>query len=271
MRAAVILVASVFFLNAVGFAQTLHFGTNLVSAGRVVEYTAPPNGKARWEAAQAGWTIQSVKGAFVLPANCTNLARPCPILIFSVPSGGSATRGMPSMTKVALSEGWAVFAADGPKVDANVDSIEMGWAMLSSALEQFTRTWPQTKQWPVACAGFSGGAKRSVAVAAAMSRDGWRVIGVFMGGCNEDLSTYGQQLFQPGPQFKRVPMFLSNGDADPIANPQHGAAVRDSMAQAGFTTVRLETHSGRHELSQEHLLDALRWFRRSVAPGSIVR
>ena len=159
-----------------------------------------------------------------------------------------------------------IFAAEGPRLDPNDDTIQWGWGILSSALDQFYRTWPPTRQWPVACVGFSGGAKRSAAVAAAMSHDGWRVIGVFMGGCNEDRATLGQQLFQPGNSFKGVPMFLSNGESDPIANPEQGAAVRDSMIRSGFTAVRLETYAGQHQLSQEHLREALRWFMRPTAP-----
>ena len=244
--------------------QTLHFGTNLVSTGQVVEFSAPLNAKAAAEVLRAGRSAQFVKGAFFLPPGYTNLSRPCPLLVFSVPSGGAATKWMSSMTNVALSEGWALFAADGPKVEANDDTIQFGWAILSSALDQFNRTWPMTKQWPVACAGFSGGAKRSAAVAAAMMKENWRVIGVFMGGCNEDRATLGQQLFDPPAQFKRVPMFLSNGDRDPIANPHQGTIVQDSMTRSGFTTISLETYSGEHQLNQDQLREALQWFKQSA-------
>lgn len=222
----------VLFFAGLAAGQTLHFGTNRVQSGRVVEFIAPPNAGARLGANRTRRLLTSVKGAFILPPGCSNLARPCPLLIFSVPSGGSATKYMSSMTNVALAEGWAVLAADGPKLDPSEDSIQWGWAMLSSALDEFARTWPPTRNWPVACAGFSGGAKRSAAVAAAMAHENWRVIGVFMGGCNEDRATLGLQLFQPGSHFKSLRIFLSNGINDPIANPQHGTAVR------------LETHSG---------------------------
>jgi len=83
---------------------------------------------------------------------------------------------------------------------------------------------------------------------------------VFMGGCNEDRATLGMSLFQPGPAFKRVPMFLSNGDGDPIAGIEAGTRVRDSMMRSGFQNVRLESHPGEHRLNKEHLRDALVWF-----------
>ncbi len=187
------------------------------------------------------------------------------------PSGGSAIDWMRSVTNRAFKEGWAVLAADGPKVGVNDDTVQFGWAVLSSALDQFTRTWPQAKQWPVACAGFSGGAKRSAAVAAAMTRDGWRVVGVFLGGCNEDRATLGLQLFQPGPQFKQVPFFLSNGASDPIANPQHASTVAESMRANGFVNLRLESYPGGHRQHNDHLTEALQWFGRLANARSLPR
>ena len=247
-------------LAASAHGQTLHFGTNRVAPGQIVEFAAPPNEAARREASKIGRTAGSIRCAFILPPGCTNLVRPFPLLIFSVPSGAGAIRQMRSMTNAAALEGYIIFAADGPKVDLGLDTIQWGAAMVASGLDQLTRTWPPVRQWPIACAGFSGGAKRSAAEAAALTRDNWRVVGVFMGGCNEDMATLGARLFEPGSHFKSVPMFLSNGEADPIANPQQGAAVKESMTRAGFTNVRLQTHEGKHELRQEHLRQALQWF-----------
>ena len=244
----------------IGSAQGLHFGTNLVSPGSLITFNAPLNGRARMETGRLRLAVQSIQGAFVAPATLTNLVRPCPLLVVSVPSGGSAIRAIPGLTNLALPAGWTVLAADGPRVEVMQDTIEFGWGTLSSALEQFARTWPQARQWPVVCTGFSGGAKRSAAVAAAMTRDGWRVIGVFMGGCNEDRASLGLQMFQPGDRFKRVPFFLSNGAGDPIANPEQGAAVAASMRRSGFTTIRLESYEGGHRQHLEHLETALPWF-----------
>ncbi len=255
-------------------AQRLHFGTNVVQPGRVIEFTAPLNGNARMEASALRLTMPAARGAFVAPAGLTNLLKPCPLLIVSVPSGGSAIRSLPSITNTALNAGWAVLAADGPKVDQNDDTVQFGWAMLSSALEQFHRTWPPSKQWPVACAGFSGGAKRSATVAAAMVKEGYQVIGIFMGGCNEDRVTLGLQLYQPGDRFKLVPIFLSNGASDPIANPTHAETIAESMRRSGFQKLRLESYDGGHRQNTEHLAQALQWFRQSsttVQPGRVLR
>jgi hypothetical protein len=242
-------------------AQRLHFGTNLVEPGKVIEFAAPLNTQGRMEASALRLTMPSARGAFVPSPGLTNLLKPTPLLIVSVPSGGSAIGWLPSITNTALGEGWSVLAADGPKVNQNDDTVQFGWAMLSSVLDQFHRTWPQSRQWPVACAGFSGGAKRSATVAAAMTREGYQVVGVFMGGCNEDRATLGLQLYQPGERFKQVPMFLSNGTSDPIANPQHAATVAESMRRNGFQNIRLESYAGGHRQNLEHLTLALHWFK----------
>jgi predicted esterase len=134
---------------------------------------------------------------------------------------------------------------------------------LSSALDFVWRSWPQTKAWPVATAGFSGGAKRSATVAAAVLKEGRSVIGIFMDGCNEDRMTLGLQLYRPGDAFKQVPIFLSNGNSDSIAGPQQVAPVVESMRKSGFTNLRAENYDGGHQLNNEQLVSALRWFRPS--------
>lgn len=257
---AFVLMLAATFISFSAAGQRLHFGTNVVVPGGIIEFTAPLNGRALSEASRLRLGNATTHGAWFAPRALTNLLKPCPLLIVSVPSGGSAIRSLPAMTNCAFQEGWAVLAADGPKVGVNDDTLQYGWCILSSVLDQFTRTWPPAKQWPVACAGFSGGAKRSAAVGAAMTGDGWNVVGVFMGGCNEDYATLGMQLFHAGPRFQKVPFFLSNGASDSIANPQQATAVADSMRRSGFVNLKLATYSGGHRQHNEHLTEALRWF-----------
>src|SRR5262245_22013512 len=115
-------------------AFALYFGTNVVRPGQLVEFDAPPSARARFEVGQMGKMPPRARGAFILPAGVTNLLRPVPILVVSVPSGGGAIGAMRTMTNVAWTEGWIVFAAEGPKVVQDDDTIQWGWAMLSSAL-----------------------------------------------------------------------------------------------------------------------------------------
>lgn len=244
----------------------LWLGTNGVVRGAVTEFQAPASAKTSYEAQRMGKTVKTVRGAIAVPADF-ELSKPRHILVVSVPSGGSSVSAMKYYTNVAFQEGWIVLAGEGPKVTPEADSVQWGWAMLSSALEFVARQWPQTKTWPVACAGFSGGAKRSATVGAAMMREGYNVVGIFMGGCNEDRATLGLQLYQPGERFKQVPLFLSNGQTDPIANPTHAAAVAEAMRRTGFKHLRLETFPGAHKLSSEQVQLALQWFRQMERPG----
>jgi len=240
-------------------APALWLGTNQVPAGTVAYFSAPPNARARMEAARLSHRVDFIKGAIAIPPRF-HLRTPWPILIVSVPSGGSSTKAVQGYTNIAFRQGWVVLAGDGPSVTVEEDTVQWGWAMLSSVLDHVTRSWPPTKPWPVACAGFSGGAKRSGTVAAAMMKEGYHVIGIFMGGCNEDRASLGWQLYQPGERFKQMPIFLSNGASDPIAGPQPAAAVANSMRQNGFTKLRVETYGGGHRLNDEHLRLALEWF-----------
>jgi hypothetical protein len=241
-------------------AATLHFGTNIIVFGTPIEFDAPLSARGRMEIGRLGLRLDSVRGALAVPENF-DLRKPWPLLVISVPSGGRAIPALNGYTNVALHEGWCVLAADGPRVQSEQDTIYMGYGVLSSVTEYLARTWPMTKQWPVACAGFSGGAKRSGAVAAALARDQWRVIGMFMGGCNEDWATLGYEIYKPGASFKNLPIFLSSGDTDAIAGPDSAAAVKQVMERSGFTKVRLESYPGGHRLDSEQLRAALQWFR----------
>jgi hypothetical protein len=267
--------ALVLLIPISAFCQTLHFGTNLITPGVITEFSAPLNMKARYEVSRIKLQATHAQGALLLPEGF-DLRKPWPLLIVNVPSGGRSIPMMGAYTNVALSLGYAVLAADGPQVPQQLDSIQFGWSMLASVLEQMVRTWPQTKTWPMMPAGFSGGAKRAATVAAAMMHDRYRVGGIFVGGCNideslgEDRATFGFKQYQPGEAFKFVPIFLSNGRTDPIAGPERAAEVRSSMQNSGFRNVRAEIYDGGHQLNQENLKAALLWFKTPSKPSAPV-
>ncbi len=228
---------------------------------RVIQLAVPANNAAFTEAGRAGVSgFTSLKAVVALPAGF-DARKSWPVLLVTAPSGGSAVQSLRGYTNVALAEGWIVTAVDGPPVDFKKDHSTFAWAMISSLLEQLRRSWPQSQQWPLACAGFSGGAKRAAMTAANLMRQGDKVIGVFMGGCNEDRALTGLELARPGPAFLDVPMFLSNGQNDPIAGPRYGATVKQSMERDGFRKIRLEIYTGQHQLDTNQLRAALQWFR----------
>jgi len=234
-------------------------GTNELTAHRILTYLAPLNAFARAQLGQVGIQTKVVRGAVVLPTGWEE-ALTVPILVVCSSSGSPAIPQLRAYTNAALAAGWAVLAADGPVVDSARDTVLWNWGTVASALEYFQGAVPKARRWPVAVGGFSGGAKRAACVAAAFAQARRPLLGVFMGGCNEDRATTGALLFSAGAAFQSTPMFLSNGNADPIAGPSHGASVRAQMERSGFSRIRADIYEGGHQVSSRQLTDALAWF-----------
>lgn len=84
--------------------------------------------------------------------------------------------------------------------------------------------FPGARQWPIATGGFSGGAKRSGLLGAILCRDKWNLIGMYMGGCNQDMASKGLATYRPGrAEFRKVPVFLSIGEQDTVVTRAVGA------------------------------------------------
>lgn len=245
--------------------------TNSLSPAKIIQIAVPVSGRAAVEVHRAGIPGLANFNAIVALPRSFDPRRSWPVLLVTAPSGSSAVQSLSGYTNTALAEGWVVTAVDGPKVRADQDNNVFAWAIISCLLDRLRQSWPGSKQWPFACAGFSGGAKRAAMTAAEMVRQRDLIVGVFMGGCNEDRASLGFQISRPGGAFLNVPMFLSNGTRDPIAGPAYGASVKESMQQTGFTKIRLETYDGQHRLDTNQLRLALEWFhpmsKRSVGTG----
>ena len=100
----------------------------------------------------------------------------------------------------ALAEGWVLIAGDGPDAGEQDSS---GWRAghTLAALDALHRSFPGSKKWPIACAGYSGGAKRAGLLAPLLAVGGYRIIGLFLTGINEDTITEGYRKFKPGQRF----------------------------------------------------------------------
>ncbi len=193
-------------------------------------------------------------------------ARPWPVLVVSSTSdpGYNSSRLWlrERYAATALAAGWVVLAADPPTPQPPaLDTPELRFALVESALDALARDWPGARDWPLAFGGFSGGSKHSVFLAAQSARAGRVVAGLFLGGCNDDASTTALNLFSPPRRtFRRIPVFISGGDRDEVATPAGQARVEGSMHGNGFVQVRRETYAGGHEFHAPHLAVALRWF-----------
>ena len=63
--------------------------------------------------------------------------------------------------KIGLAEGWVLIAGDGPQPAPRQDSSGWRIGMTLAALDAMHRSFPGSAKWPIACGGFSGGAKRA--------------------------------------------------------------------------------------------------------------
>jgi hypothetical protein len=187
----------------------------------------------------------------------------------------------------ALAEGWVLLAGDGPAPPPHDSS---GWRAghTLAALDALHRSFSGSTQWPVACAGQSGGSKRASYLAPLLALAGNRVVGVFLEGITQEAMpaasdpaassdwvvghpsvccegiTDGYRRFHPGSSFLRTPIFLSTGLFDKIATPEQQTAVAESMRRTGFTNIRHVTFPGGHVVMHSHLREALRWFRKGM-------
>jgi hypothetical protein len=88
--------------------------------------------------------------------------------------------------------------------------------------------------------------------------------GIFLTGINQDRLSEGYRKFQPGAGFLRTPIFLSSGERDTTATPQHHASVKFTLERTGFTRVRLETFPQGHAVKRDHVRTGVALVPRSV-------
>ena len=246
-------------LPALVTAAPARLGYVELTPGVAVKFDAPLSPAQQTLALTGGNPrVLTAKCVLIVPAGF-DPAKSWPIFVANAPQGSSAVEGATAFGKPAAEAGWITLAADGP-VPAKLETIQWCVALAEAALDHLEKAWPGVRRWPVASGGFSGGAKRSAYVGAMLMESGHRVIGLWMGGCNEDRATDALHWHKPGPAFFAVPIYLSSGLIDPIATPAHHRAVRDSMLASGFKNVRLETYAGTHWMDPEQIAAGLRWF-----------
>ncbi len=159
----------------------------------------------------------------------------------------------------ALAEDWVVLAGDGPE-PARRDSSGWRAGHTLAALDALHRSFPNSKNWPIACAGYSGGAKRAGLLAPLLAVGGYRICGLFLTGMNEDTLTEGYRRYKPGSNFLRTPIFISTGARDQVATPAQQSALKNSLQRTGFGNIRHETFQYGHVVKKTHIEAALRWF-----------
>lgn len=184
------------------------------------------------------------------------------LVVFSTSDGRRQNRDdlVAFYRKAALAEGWILLAGDGPQ-PARLDTAAWRAAMTLAAIDALHTSFHGSTNWPVACVGLSGGARRAGFTAPLLARVGCQVIGIYLTGVNEDHLSEGYKQFQPGSDFLTTPVFISSGRDDRIATLDQQYGVTSSIKRTGFTRVRIEPFWGGHEVKDFETIAALRWFR----------
>jgi surfactin synthase thioesterase subunit len=162
--------------------------------------------------------------------------------------------------RVGLAEGWVLLAGDGPQ-HARSDTAAWRLAMTLAAIDALHRSFNGSQKWPMACAGFSGGAKGAGSIAPVLARNGCRITGIYVTGVNQDYLSPGYARAQPGADFLKTPIYVSAGRDDRIATVEQQYNVAGSIKRTGFQPVRIGTFHGGHEVNDAQTSIALHWFR----------
>ena len=247
----------------------VRFAGVAVKPGDIVQANVPLTAQERSYFSEGGNTAPShAVAVLAVPAGFT-LAKSWPVLVPVATSDfkrQNADDLRDFYRDAAVAEGWIVLAGDGPTPAAH-DSAGWRGAGTLAALDALHRGFPGSAKWPVAVAGFSGGAKRAGIIAPLLSRAGCRVSGIFLTGINEDLLTEGYRTLQPGAAFLQTPIYLSSGQDDRVARIAQQQAVKQAMERTGFTRIRQDIFPAGHAVSRSQVRLALRWFRELQGGG----
>jgi len=256
-----LLVAAASFFFSVGDGATL--AGHQVQSGGSLDLQFPLSNYFQEYAAQGGNPRPTTGRALLFFPNGFDPARSWPILIVTSTTDLDRTSIMdaPWYRDAAIKEGWVVLATD-TTIRPRADSLQWRLSILTAGLRVIRTNWPQSAQWPVAFAGFSGGAKRGGILAAMLaSNRGFKICGMFLAGINSDRVTAAYKDYQPPADFLNTPIWISSGTTDQIAPPGTQEGVYYSLKRTGFNQVRLEKFFGGHALKSAEIQRALHWFR----------
>ena len=260
VRCALLIAASLFFFSIV---EAATLAGHQVQSGGTLDLQFPLNNYFQAYAAQGGNPRPTTGRALLFFPNGFDPARSWPILIITSTTdfGCTSIKDAPWYRDAAMKEGWVVLATDAT-IQPRTDSLRWRLSILTAGLQMIRNDWPQSAQWPVAFAGFSGGAKRSGILASMLaSNRGFKICGLFLAGINSDRVTAGYKDYQPPADFLNTPIWISSGTADQIAPPGAQEDVYYSLKRTGFKQVRLEKFFGGHALKRAEIPRALHWFR----------
>lgn len=291
-RSVLVLLVALLAWAGVAFSAGLNFAGVPLTPGATVSVSVPLSAEEKTYVAEGGNAVPPYTVAVLAVPPSFDPKKSWPVLVcFSSSDSHRQNRDALKFhyRKVALAEGWVVLAGDGPEVAPRSDSSGWRAGHTLAALDALHRSFPGSTQWPVACAGHSGGSKRASYLSALLALAGNRIIGVFLSGITQEAQTLprtapepgvtnywtqanpsvccesiaeGYRRFHPGSSFLRTPVFISAGRLDTIATLQQQTTVAETTRRAGFTNVQQRVHDGGHRVQPAHVQEALRWFRK---------
>jgi hypothetical protein len=243
--------------------SSLRFAGVTFSPGSTVRANVPLSAQEKSYAGQGGNPVpQSAVAVLATPANF-DPRKSWPVLVPCSTSDFKRQNRddlVQFYRRVGLAEGWVLLAGDGPQHARNDTA---GWraAMTLAAIDALHRSFAGSEKWPMAGAGFSGGAKGAGSIVPLLARTGCRIIGIYLTGVNEDYLSGGYARSQPGADFLSTPIYVSAGHDDGIATLEQQYDVVGFIKRTGFNRVRIGTFRGGHEVNDAQTSIALRWFR----------
>lgn len=243
--------------------STFKFAGVPLSPGATVRADVPLSAQEKSYASEAGNAAPANAVAVIAVPRNFDPQKPWPVLVvLSTSDFKRLNRNdlVDFYRNAALSEGWVILAGDSATF-APRDTTGWRAAMTLAALDALHASFPGSNKWPVACAGYSGGAKRTGLIAPLLALAGNRMIGIYLTGINEDRLSVAYHQFRPSPAFLDTPIFVSSGASDTVAKPNEQYQVKLSMERTGFRRVRFETFPEGHVVKNARTLEALRWFR----------
>ncbi|PYJ42221.1 MAG: hypothetical protein DME86_06060 [Verrucomicrobia bacterium] len=233
------------------------------SPGSTVRANVPLSAQEKSYAAQGGNPVpQGAVAVMATPANF-DPTKSWPVLIICSTSDFKRQNRddlVQFYQRVGLAEGWVLLAGDGPQ-HARSDTAAWRLAMTMAAIDALHRSFAGSEKWPIACAGFSGGAKGAGSIAPVLARSGCQITGIYLTGVNEDYLSGGYARSHPGTNFLSTPIYVSAGHDDKIARIEQQYDVAGLIKRTGFNRVRIGTFRGGHEVNDAQTSIALRWFR----------
>jgi len=180
-----------------------------------------------------------------------------------------ALRASPGWIGVAA-DGWIGLAEDMSPILPEHDNWTLRYYTLRGGLSALSNAYPASVDWPLAFAGYGGGARRSVDLAALYMRSGRIVLGAFCAAAADDRASYAFNEFRPPRSgFRHMPFYFSiarEGEPD----PDDVARVEKAMKATGFRRTRIVPFEGDNEaIDTASVTEALEWFLSLAVSGTM--